>query len=60
MRAMGMLACSTCTVQSTAACTLGKEHTADTMASGVPWSFSVACVMSPSVPSEPMNSPVRL
>lgn len=60
MRAIGTPACSTCTVLSTAAWTDGKEQTADTMLSGMPYSRSVALVRIPSVPSEPTNRLVKL
>lgn len=60
MRAMGTPACSTCTVLSTAAWTEGKEQTADTMPSGIPYSRSVALVRIPNVPSEPTNRFVKL
>ena len=60
MRAMGTPACRTCTVLSTAAWTEGKEHTADTMASGMPYRRNVLLVMIPKVPSDPTNRLVRL
>lgn len=60
MRAIGTPACRTCTVLSTAAWTEGKEQTADTMASGMPYRRSVVLVMIPRVPSEPTKRLVRL
>ena len=42
-----------------AASTLGNGQTPPAIASGMPCSFSVSSVMTPSVPSEPMNSRVR-
>lgn len=60
MRAMGTPACRICTVLSTAAWTEGKEHTADTTDSGMPYRHSVVLVMVPRVPSEPTNRFVRL
>ena len=38
---------------------LSNGQTADEIASGMPCSFSVISVMTPSVPSEPTNSRVR-
>ena len=59
MRATGMPDCSTAMAVSTAPRRVGNWHAAAEIASGMPCSRSCTSVMTPSVPSEPMNSRVR-
>ena len=59
IRATGMPACMVAMVVSTADFRSGNWQTAADIASGMPCSRSRTLVMTPSVPSEPMNSRVR-
>ena len=59
MRAIGMPLASTSITQSTAPSSVANAHVAAVIASGVGCSRSVASVISPSVPSEPIIRCVR-
>ena len=59
MRATGMPLASTSMTVSTAPPSSENAHTAADIASGVGCTRSVSSVISPSVPSEPMNRCVR-
>ena len=58
--ASGSPCCMAATTVSTAALAVGKHTTAAATVSGRGWSLTVAAVMTPKVPSDPTNSPVRL
>ena len=59
MRATGMACASTSITVSTASSSVGNAHAAAVIDSGVGWTRSVTSVISPSVPSLPMNRRVR-
>ena len=59
IRATGMPPPKMPTTASTAFFTDGKTARAAVIASGMPYTFSVSSVMTPSVPSEPTNMPFR-
>ena len=59
IRATGMACASTSITASTALSRVGNAHAAEVIDSGVGWTRSVISVISPSVPSLPMNRRVR-